>query len=62
MSLEPKVFPGSIPHIMSEYKRIAGSKSKAAAESSTNPTSLSPVPEINLAPPAGYNTFIPTVS
>ena len=55
MSKKPKVFPGSFPNIMSECSRIARSNSKAPAESSTNPTSLSPVPEGSLAPPAGYN-------
>ena len=55
MSKKPKVFPGSFPYIISEYSRTTSSKSKAPAESSTNPTSLSPVPESSLAPPAGYN-------
>ena len=54
MSKKPKVFPGSFPHIMSECSRITRSKSKAPVEGSTNPTSLSPVPESSLAPPAGY--------
>ena len=55
MSKKPKVFPGSLSHVMSECSRITRSKSKAPVEGSTNPTSLPPVPESSLAPSDGYS-------
>ena len=55
MSKKPKVFPGFLPLIMSEFSRITRSMSKAPVEGSTNLTSLPPVPESNLAPPDGYS-------
>ena len=55
MSKKPKVFPGSLSHVMSECSRITRSKSKAPVEGSTNPKSLPPVSESSLAPPDGYN-------
>ena len=59
MSKKPKVFPGSLSHVMSECSRITRSKSKAPVEGSTNPKSLPPVSESSLAPPDGYSGVLP---